>query len=284
MKSRNEGHEILWGLDPERTLLQAHGEMRIVSTVCSNTEIVCALGGAELLVGVDDHSDFPAEVVEGLPRVGPDLTVDPERIRALEPDLVLASLTVPGHEKVIASLEAAGLPYRAFQPFTIEDVYQNILEIGELISRKEEAAALVAEMKEGLKAHAAPPRRPRLMVEWWPRPVIIPGKKSWVHQLIELAGGENPLGEEDCESRPLENADAAALDPDAIIISWCGVPFEKYREDVVFQRACFGQTPAVERGLVRKIPEAYLGRPGPRLVDGLRELRAIVEECARFEA
>src|SRR5690554_6277861 len=109
--------------------------MRIVSTVCSNTEIVCALGAADLLVGVDDHSDFPAEVVAKLPRVGPDLTVDPEKIRALEPDLVLASLTVPGHEKVIASVEAAGLPYRAFQPFTIEDVFRSEEHTSELQSR-----------------------------------------------------------------------------------------------------------------------------------------------------
>lgn len=259
--------------------------MRIVSTVCSNTEIVCALGGAELLVGVDNHSDFPAEVVEKLPRVGPDLTVDPEKIRALKPDLVLASLTVPGHEKVIASLEEAGLPYRAYEPFTIEDIYENIREIGELIGKNAEATALVARMREALRPHEPPPSgRPRLMVEWWPRPVIVPGKKSWVNQLIELAGGINPLGEDDCESRPLEDADAAALEPDAIIISWCGVPFEKYREDVVLQRDYFGVTPAVSRGLVHKIPEAYLGRPGPRLVDGLRELRAVVEGCARFEA
>src|SRR5687767_10391073 len=72
--------------------------VRIVSTACSNTEIVCALGCAGLLVGVDDHSDYPVEVVKRLPRVGPDLGIDVERVKALQPDLVLASLTVPGHE------------------------------------------------------------------------------------------------------------------------------------------------------------------------------------------
>lgn len=46
--------------------------LRLVSLACSNTEIVCALGLAERLVAVDDHSDFPAAVVAGLPRVGPD--------------------------------------------------------------------------------------------------------------------------------------------------------------------------------------------------------------------
>ena len=87
--------------------------MRIVSLACSNTEIVCALGCADLLVGVDDHSDFPTDVVGPLPKVGPDLDIDVERVAALEPDLVLATLTVPGHEKIVEQLEIAGLPYIA---------------------------------------------------------------------------------------------------------------------------------------------------------------------------
>jgi iron complex transport system substrate-binding protein len=50
--------------------------MRVVALSCSNTEIVCALGCADCLVGVDDHSDFPADVVERLSKVGPDLGID----------------------------------------------------------------------------------------------------------------------------------------------------------------------------------------------------------------
>ena len=90
--------------------------MRVVSTACSNTEIVCALGCADMLVGVDEHSDFPEEVVARLPRVGPDLGVDPEAVAAVRPDLVLASLTVPGHEEVVAGLEAKGLRVVAPEP------------------------------------------------------------------------------------------------------------------------------------------------------------------------
>lgn len=59
--------------------------MRIVSLACSNTEIVHALGCAHLLVGVDDHSDWPPEVVDPLPRMGPDLHIDVDRVAALDP-------------------------------------------------------------------------------------------------------------------------------------------------------------------------------------------------------
>lgn len=69
--------------------------MRIVSLTCSNTEIVCALGCSEFLVGIDDHSDYPENIVPNIARVGPDLNVDINKIAALKPDLVLASLTVP---------------------------------------------------------------------------------------------------------------------------------------------------------------------------------------------
>ncbi|MFU8877439.1 MAG: ABC transporter substrate-binding protein, partial [Wenzhouxiangellaceae bacterium] len=85
--------------------------MRIITHTCSNTEIVCALGRADWLVGVDDHSDHPPEVVAGLPRIGPDLDIDIDRILALKPDLVITSLTVPGHEHCVARIRAAGLPH-----------------------------------------------------------------------------------------------------------------------------------------------------------------------------
>src|SRR5471032_3588215 len=96
--------------------------VRVVSLTCSNTEIACALGCAGYLVGVDDHSDYPVDVVTKLPRVGPDLGIDVARVAALRPDLVLASLTVPGHERVVAELEAAGLPFFAPEPVSLEDV------------------------------------------------------------------------------------------------------------------------------------------------------------------
>lgn len=91
-----------------------------------NTEIVCALGCADLLVGVEDHSDYPVEVIRNLPRIGPDLSVDVERVEALHPDLVISSLTVPGHEKIIEALEAAKLPLLVVEPASLEDVYGDI--------------------------------------------------------------------------------------------------------------------------------------------------------------
>lgn len=250
--------------------------MRIVSLTCSNTEIVCALGCAEQLVGVDDHSDWPEDVVQRLPRVGPDLQIDPEKVAALEPDLVLASLTVPGHEAVVASLDARGLPWIAPEPVSLEDVYRDIADIGGRLGVSDRARTLIAEMRAAM-APVETDHRPSILLEWWPKPVIVPGRQSWVTDLIHLAGGANPLADDDCKSRPVTDDEVVAWSPDASVICWCGVPFHRYRPDVVERRASWSSVPALVNGQVHCIPEAHLGRPGPRLVEGYRDLRRVIQ-------
>jgi iron complex transport system substrate-binding protein len=254
--------------------------VRVVSLTCSNTEIVCALGCADELVGVDQHSDWPQSVVERLPRVGPDLGIDVDRVAALKPDLVLASLTVPGHERIVAALEAARLPFLAPEPISLSDVYGDIELIASRLGVPERGDALVAAMRGEIRASSkrvAP--RPRVLVEWWPKPVICPGRDSWVNQLLDAAGGENPLEARAVKSQPLSDEEVSAFAPDAVVISWCGVRPEKYRPEIVYRRSSWRDVPALRSRRVYCVPEAYLGRPGPRLVEGFRALRAIVEDC-----
>src|SRR6185437_9291861 len=208
--------------------------MRVFSHTCSNTEIVCALGCAGMLVGVDADSDYPPEVVADLPKTGRDLDLDIEAVLKLEPELVLTSLTVPGHERLVAEMEAA-MP-------TVEPTG----------------------------------RRPRVLVEWWPKPVIAAARRSWVNDLIQRAGGSNPWGDVDAKSVPLELADAAAQRPDIVAMSWCGVKVENYRADKVRAREGWREVPAVANHHIHAISEAFLGRPGPRLVEGYRQLRAAI--------
>lgn len=253
--------------------------MRVVSLTCSNTEIVCALGRADDLVGVDDFSDFPPSVVERLPRLGPDLGIDIEKVKALEPDLVLASLTVPGHEKVVEGIMAAGLPYIAPAPECLEDVARDVRHIARLLGVEAVGEKLAGELEDAFRPRQAPTRRPKIAIQWWPKPVILPGRRSWAHDLIELAGGENLLGGEDIKSRPMGDEEFARLAPDAVVISWCGVELHKYRPEVVARNPAWQEVPAIRRGRIFKVSEAFLGRPGPRLREGLEELRAVVAAC-----
>ena len=250
--------------------------MRVVSLACSNTEIVCALGLEESLVGVDSHSDRPVEVVSRLPKVGPDLDIDVEAVRRLEPDLVLASLTVPGHERVVAGLEAVGLPYLALEPVSLEDVYRDVLTIAGALGVVKRGEALVSNMRAALQPVKVPDP-PALLVQWWPKPVIAPGRLSWVDDLIRAAGGRNPLGGEKVKSRPLTDEEVRERNPDAVVLAWCGVAPEKYRPDVVYRNPRWGEIRAVRCKQVHCVPEAFLGRPGPGLVEGFRALRGVVE-------
>lgn len=256
--------------------------MRIVSLACSNTEILAALGAADRLVGVDSHSDYPAAALRGLPRVGPDLEIDVDAVVALEPDLVLASLTVPGHETVVEGMEAAGVPLLTLAPEALGDVPRSVEEVAGRIGLAERGRDVADGLRQAFGESSAPPAgdSPSILIQWWPNPVISPGRRSWVHDLLRAAGATHPLAGEDVLSRPLEPDEVKAADPDAIVMAWCGVEPAKYRPDVLYRDPEYRELKAVRTGQIHLIPEAWLGRPGPRLTDGLAALRRIVRELA----
>ncbi len=261
--------------------------MRIVSLTCSNTEIVCALGCGEQLVGVDDHSDYPAETLQGLPRVGPDLDIDIGAVAALKPDLVLGSLTVPGHEKVVEALQSAGLPTLVLAPERLRDIENDIGTIGAELEVEARAVALIDSMRREIESLSHAVDRDRepvpILVEWWPKPVIVPGRDSWVNDLLESVGALNPFGDHPAKSLPIEAAQACAAKIAGISISWCGVEERRYRPEKVWTREGWGRVPAVEGRMILPISEAYLGRPGPRVVEGARRLGELVAQIRSQE-
>lgn len=251
--------------------------MRVLSHTCSNTEIVCALGCADRIVAIDTDSDYPPAIVAPIPKLGRDLDLDVDAAIALRPDLVLTSLTVPGHERIVDALQAAGLRCLVIDPQSLDEVFDSIRLIAEALGVPARGAALVAEMQATMPPVAPTAAAPRVLVEWWPKPVIGAAKRSWVHDLIERAGGRNLLADADVKSATLEVAEAQRLAPDIVVMSWCGVKLEKYRADIVLRREGWADVPAVRDQRVYPVTEAWLGRPGPRLVEGYRALRRIIE-------
>ena len=250
--------------------------MRVVSLNCSNTEILWALDALDLLVAVDDDSDFPDKRLEHLPRVGRDLDIRVHEVVALAPDLVLASNTVPGHERVLAELEEAGLEFYGPETVAIDDVYTDIREVATRIGRSAQGEAVIADMEASMPSVDVV-SRPTVLVHWWPKPVIVPGRRSWVTELIERAGGVNPMAVRNVKSTPITDQEMADLAPDVVAISWCGIRPDRYRPERVTSKAEWQAVPAVVNGAVHCIPEAYLGRPGPRLVEGYRALRRAID-------
>jgi iron complex transport system substrate-binding protein len=133
-------------------------------------------------------------------------------------------------------------------------------------------------MRATLDATDPPEGAPTILVQWWPKPVITPGRFSWATDVIRAAGGRAALGHEEHKSRPMTDEEVAELAPDAVVLSWCGVETDKYRPEVVLRNEAWKDLPFVRHGRVYCVGEPYLGRPGPRLVDGVHALREIVSE------
>ena len=152
--------------------------MRIVSFLPSNTETICAIGGCDKLVGVDEYSDYPAQATK-LPKVGNLYQPNIEAVVALKPDLVIVSkygdLTTP--------LTNAGINVLAVNPETYEDVFSKTKLLGKIINREAQATALVTQMRrdiakvEILTKNAA--RKPTAYYEIDPTPVY--GRPQVVH-------------------------------------------------------------------------------------------------------
>ncbi len=250
--------------------------MRIVSICPSNTDIVCALGAGRWLVGLDRSSDAPE--VAHLPRVGPDLSVDVNAIAALEPDLVLSSLSVPGMEANVKALDDAGLRQIVVDATSIAEVWSSMLLVGRALGRGKQAQVRVDSLKTRLEAVAARgsalPRRPRVLLEWWPKPVIVPGARCWSTEMIALAGGDPVFADRDVRSTPVETEAVREKAPEVLLTAWCGVPHAKQDPSRIAKRPGWEDLPGVRSGWMLAAEERCFGRPGPQLVEGVEWLHA----------
>jgi iron complex transport system substrate-binding protein len=254
---------------------------RLVSIAPSNAEIVAALGAADRLVGVDAGTDFPPQAAS-LPRLGPELAVDLEALAALQPELVLASLTVPGMERNLAGLDALGLPMLVTAPQCLADIEDDVLRVGEALGRPGQARAVVARMRAALaEARAAVRGRPplRVFLEWWHQPMFTPGAACWSNELIEAAGGVNVFRHLPGQSARVSPEAVVEADPELIFLSWCGVPFAKLNPARVLRRPELNGVTAVREGRVYPVDEALLGRPGPRVVQGVLAMAGYIRQA-----
>ncbi|HEV8361386.1 MAG TPA: cobalamin-binding protein, partial [Candidatus Thermoplasmatota archaeon] len=234
---------------------------RIVSVCPSNTEILCALGLGPQLVGLDDCSDWPPQV-QHLPRVGLDLHVDAAKVAALRPDLVVASLSVPGMEKVVASLKERELPLLVLNGKRLEEIYGDIALVGEATGRAREATEVVHAMRKRVAAvrercEGLP--RLKLYLEWWPRPLIAPTRNSWFNDMAEAVGATNVFADKPGESAPVTEQEVFEAEPDHVLLCWCGTLQRKQDPAKVAARPGWGQLAAVREGRVAALDEGLFG-------------------------
>ncbi|OQP07429.1 cobalamin-binding protein [Geobacillus sp. 46C-IIa] len=253
--------------------------MRIVSLCPSNTELLAYLGRLDDVIAVDHSSDWPPEV-KRLPTVGPDLRIDMDRVEALKPDLVVASLSVPGMERNIEELVRRRLPHLVLAPHSLDDIAADLLMLGEALGEKQKAAELVRRYYDFLNEYreraAAVAEPARLYWEWWPRPVFTPGGANWLSELSELAGGRNLFA--DCANASVQTEwdEVVARNPSHILLVWVGVKTKKMSANAAITRPKAEQTDAVRAGRIHLLEEALYCRPSPRLLVGLKKLAPLL--------
>lgn len=255
------------------------GVRRIVSVSPSNTEILNALGLGRRIVGVDRWSDYPPRVAH-LPRVGSDMRVDVDAVLALQPELIVASLHVPGMEENLPAFERAGLPYLAVGGMGLEGVWQDMRIIGHYLGREERAEALIQNTRQKMASIAVAPKRQRPRVHWeWSAHPVVAARRSWITEMLDMVGADNVYADMDVESVRVSTDDAVSRQPDVVVACWCGMR-RPVSVEKVLARPGWQTTPAFRDGRVAVVSEAFFGRPGPRLADGLVQLAALLEPSA----
>lgn len=284
--------------------------VRIASLVPSATEIACALGLEDALVGVTYECDFPPGVrgkpvvvesalppgldsaaidaaVRGAAREGRSLyRVRGELLRELRPDLLLtqALCEVCAASRPDLDQALAALPTRprvvTLTPTTLPEVLQDILRVGEATGRLKAAEALVAELEarvRGVERAVRGAPRPRVACLEWLQPPMHAG--HWVPDMVARAGGLDVLGERGQHARTIAWGQLAEARPDVLVLMPCGFDAARAASEgaALLARPELKGLPAAREGRVFAVDaNAHFSRPGPRLVDGLEVLAALL--------
>jgi iron complex transport system substrate-binding protein len=281
---------------------------RIVSLLPGTTEMVCALGLRESLVGISHECDYPPDVV-GLPvltapKVDPaarsaeidrqvrDVVasglsvyrIDEEKLRSLRPDLILtqdacAVCAVPFEQVRAATLRLVGAQASivSLSPLRLEDVLGDLQRVARAAGVEERGAALVAAMGARLDAVRAqvPAARPRVLALEWMDPPMPAG--HWTPELLRIAGGDPVLSRDGEPTGRIDWARIAEADPEVLLVIPCGfrVPQTLRELPELLARPELARSRAVLAGRVYVADgNAFFNRPGPRLIESA-ELAAL---------
>jgi iron complex transport system substrate-binding protein len=285
---------------------------RIVSFLPSATEMACALGLGDQLVGITHECDYPPEV-EGKPIVvrnvlpiekmsQPEIDaavtqrmrdglslyqVDETLLQELAPDIILTQdlcqVCAPSGNEVTQALNL--LPKKPqilwLTPKSLEEIFDNLRELGQATDRMKEAEELIASGRARLEKLTDATRnlshRPRVFCLEWLEPVYCSG--HWMPEMVEIAGGVDVLARKGTDSVRIPWEEVLQWAPEVLIITPCGFNLDKVIEltPQLFTKPGWSELPAVRDGRVYAVDaNSYFARPGPRVVDGTELLAHLI--------
>lgn len=242
---------------------------RIISLAPNLTEILFALGAGGRVVGVTGYCNYPPEALR-LPKIGGMIDPSPEKILALQPDLVLGGRGNP--PRVLQALRQAGITVVAIDPEqNIPAVLDAIELVGRLAGREPAARRLVAEMRRRIAAVEARVRpipiagRPLTILQYGDNPIQAAGAGTFGDQVIRAAGGRNLVG--DFKGYPQLSPELVIIrDPEVILVT------SRQRGQAISSRPGFSRVRAVRERRIYLLNEDIVSRPGPRIVDAVEQV------------
>ena len=292
--------------------MQARLPRRVVSLLPSATEIVHALGAGDRLVGVTFECDHPAAartdavvVVGGTDTAGmtpaeidasvrtraaagEDLyTLHEGALRDLDPDLVLTQdlcrvCALPSDvvDDALAHLGCSA-DVLALDPPSLDDVLGTVLRVGDVLGVPDRAAVVVGALRARLAAVAeavAGRGRPRVVVVEWVDPPFVAG--HWVPDLVSAAGGTEVCGRPGARSVTTTWAHVVVAAPDVVVVAPCGYHLDAAAEQALAVVAALAAAGRPDVPVWAIDADGLVVRPGPRLVDGVQALAAILHPDA----
>ena len=285
---------------------------RIVSLLPAATEIAAALGLMDQVVGVSHECDFPKQA-NNRPRVtdcavhnaaltsgqvdewvrralcehGTIYTIDETLLRKLQPDVILTQklcdVCAVGYGTVAKLAETLPGPVQVvnLEPASLADIFDDIWRVGrtcDVLERAEDLIASLSRRVEDVRQRAARiTKRPRCFLMEWVDPPFCSG--HWGPELVDIAGGFDPLGRKRQPSAEIEWQDVLDARPEVFVLALCGYGIERGRRDYELLRSLpsFNSLPAAQSGQIYLVDAgAYFARPGPRIVDSLEILAGIL--------
>jgi len=235
-----------------------------------------ALGLGEKVVGVTEYCNYPPEAADK-EKIGAYATPDIERIIALQPDLILAADI---HKKeIIPALEERGLTVFALAPINLNGILEDIQAVGEITAREKEASELVNQMEHRIKAITDKTEnlqeRPRVFYITWHDPLWTIGEGTFMHELIEKAGGVN-IFQDVIEHKAVDLELVVARNPEIIIA--CTGHGEAMNEPVEWARSepRLQVIEARKNKRLHQIDADLTSRSGPRIVDALEAFASFI--------
>jgi len=283
--------------------------VRVVSFLPSATEIVAALGHLDDIVGVSHECDFPPSVrsrdvvtSSAIDSSAPPREIDvavrdfvdtgrplydvrEDRVRELAPDLMVTQIVCDvcavseGDVRSLATRLDTHPEVVTLGATTLDGIFDDIRRVAHAMQIDDRAEALIANARdrmravhEKLKAARAP--RPRVAVIEWTDPIFAAG--HWVPEMIYRAGGEDVLAKPGEHSTTRSMDAVRAADPEIILIGPCGFDLERAFADAERVLATDAWAWARTKPVWAIDANAFLSRPGPRVVDGIEALATIL--------